>query len=255
MGKISPFEILGETFTNALRRVRLFLPISLAVAFAGAMLNGYFMESMLAETTADAAAFPENFWTAWLVAMFGALTMQIIQLSLFDAIMEQRADWFSFGIVRALRRLLPTLVGMVLFTLAFFVGSILLLIPGVMALFLLYMMLPLILLDDVGPFAALRKSWNLTWGNAWRLFAAIMLTFLPIMIVFWGLAFALGIVSMDSPQQLQPALSLSDWRSWAWVLLTGVIGMFVASFYLVAFRALKSANAEQGETLAEVVTA
>src|SRR5690606_5787181 len=113
-----------------------------------------------------------------------ALTsVQVVQLSLFEAVMERRPAWFSFGWMRALRRLIPVLFGFVLYMLAYLVGVLLLVIPGIMVVFLLYMMFPLILLDDVGPFAAIRKSWTLTWGNAWRLFGAMLLTFLPILFV------------------------------------------------------------------------
>ena len=256
MGKISPFEILGETFANAFRWIRLFLPIALAVAFVNALLNGYMTEMLLAGAGVEPGTFPENFWTIWSVVMIGVLATQIVQLSLFDAVMERQAAWFSFGLVRALRRLIPALIGMVLFLLAYVVGIILLVIPGAMAVFLLYMMLPLILLDDVGPFAALKKSWQLTWGNAWRLFAAIIVTFLPIALGFWAIVVAFGLIPADPAQPvLQPASSLSDWRFWVWILLTGVMGMFIASFYLVAFRALKSANASENNMRAEAVTA
>lgn len=254
MGKISPFEIMGETYANALRWVHFFLPVALVVALVGTVLNSILMDTLVAADGSEVATVPDNFWTIWFVVMLGILAVQTMQLSLFDAIMERREAWFSFGLARALRRMVPALVGMVLFILAYLLGTILLLIPGVMALFLLYMMLPLILLDDVGPFAALKKSWQLTWGNAWRLFAAMLLTLLPVGLAFWALAFAFGVVSMDSAQALQPTTSLSDWRTWLWILLTGVIGVFVASFYLVAFQALKAANSGES-AVAETVTA
>src|SRR5690606_12380089 len=88
----------------------------------------------------EVAALPENFWTIYAFTMAGLLSIQVIQLSLFDAVMERRPAWFSFGWMRALRRLIPVLVGFVLFMLAYLVGFILLVIPGIMVMFLLYMM-------------------------------------------------------------------------------------------------------------------
>lgn len=250
MGKIRPFEILGETFANAFRWIHFFLPIALVVAFIGTALNGYLSEMLLA---AEPAAVPDNFWTAWAFVMIGIFATQAVQLSLFDAVMERRPGWFSFGLARALRRLLPTLLGVLLFFLAYLVGLVLLVIPGLMVLFLLYMMMPLILLDGVGPFAAVKASWDLTWGNTWRLVGAIFLTFLPVLLAFWVIAFAFGILSVDPAGMMQPS-SWSDWRTWVWALLTGVIGVFIGSFYLVAFKALKIANSGNGEAEPEPVT-
>lgn len=257
MGKISPFEILGETYVNAFRWAHYFLPIALVIAVIGAVFNVYFMESLFPNPGAvSATALPENFWTVWAVLMPVMLAVQLIQISLFDAIMDRKAGWFSFGIKRALWRAIPALVGMVIYMLAYLVGALLLVIPGLMVLFLLYMMMPLILLDGVGPFEAVRKSWQLTWGNAWRLLGAILLTFLPMMLVFWPAGIALGYLFVD-PQQMATASlpSWSDWQAWVWTLLTSITGVLFVSFYLVTFRALKAARSGDGEAVSDLVTA
>lgn len=256
MGKISPFEILGETFSNTFRWIHLFLPIALVIAIGASVMNGYLTSALFTGegTPVPAGEIPENFWSVWSFAMVVMVTMHVVQLSLFDAVMEQHSGWFSFGVMRGLRRVLPTIVGFVLFMLAYLAGIVLLVIPGLMVLFLLYMTMPLIVLDGVGPFAALRKSWQLTWGNAWRLVGAILLAFLPLVLVFWIVAFAFGIVPTEPSQPVAP-FDVSNWKTWAWTAFTAVMGVFATTFYLVAFKALKAANASGGDAAAEPVMA
>lgn len=118
------------------------------------------------------------------------------------------------------------------------------------------MMSPLILIDSVGPFEAIGKSWRLTWGNAWRLVGAALLTFIPIMLVFWPAGIALGVFSFEVQQTTTvPSMPWTKWQTFAWVVLSAFVGVLATSFYLVAFRALKAAKSEGGEAASEMVPA
>jgi hypothetical protein len=249
VGKISPFDIFSATYSNSMRWVHLFLPIAFVVALVGAFINKLFIESMFGSAmTSGTAPVMEGFWTAWLFMMFGFMAIFMFQMSLFDAILEERGDWLPFGFGRFLKRLLPGLVGVGIYMLLYMIGIVLLVIPGLMALILLYMMMPLILLDDVGPIAAVKRSFRLVWGNAWRFIGAIIVAMLPLMIVMMLVGGFLGIFGAGTEQEvMQPLTDFTDWRTWAWTVTTAILGVVATCFYLAAFRELKRAQA--GDTV------
>ncbi|MDX1443939.1 MAG: hypothetical protein R3270_09250 [Gammaproteobacteria bacterium] len=252
MGKINPFDIFSDTFGETFRWIHLFLPIALVFQLVVMAMNMQFLGSLTGQLSPETTeAFIGNFWTAWSVMMIVGLTLHVLQLSLFDAVLEQRADWFSFGISRALRRLLPVLIGMVIFIAAYMVGILLLIIPGLMVLFLLYMMTPLILLDGRGPFEAVKASWQLTWGNAWRLVGAVLLVFLPVLIVSMLVGMTIGMMEGPLPAGQSPEVyGWGDWQTWVMLLVFALLAVIFTCFYLAAFRELKSARNAAGETTA-----
>lgn len=253
MGKISPFEIFGETFKSLLRCARFLLPIAAVPAVISAALSPWMLNMLYPDGPLPPGQVPENFWSVWAVMMIVLMSLQFLELSLFDAVMDGREDWLAFGLLRGLRRLLPALIGLIIYAAAYVVGGILLVIPGIMALVLLSMMLPLILLEGTNPFAAASKSWRMVWGNAWRFIGASILVFLPVMIMMWPLGSTLGFLSFEPQPALIP--SWTDWQAWVWAGFTTVTAALATTFYVVVYRALKNASSDHGAHVAEAVTA
>lgn len=246
MGKISPFAIFGETFSQSTRWMHLFLPIAFIMQLVMLAVNLEFMGTVTGQMAPEKMdQFMENFWTLWAVMMLVAFSVHSVQMSLFDAVIEERGDWLPFGISRALKRLLPVIVGAGIFVIAYAIGILLLVIPGLMVLFLLYMMTPLILLDGVNPFAAAKASWRLTWGNAWRLFGAVLLVFVPVMLFFLIAGMVLGTWPGSIEDGTIPQFGWSDWQTWAQAFVMALVAVIFTCFYLAAFKALKAARAER----------
>lgn len=254
MGKISPFEIFGETFASLLRWARIFLPVAALPAMVSAAASPWMMNMLYPDGPLPPGQLPENFWSIWSVMMIVVMSLQFLQLSLYDAVMDGRDDWLAFGLSRGLRRLLPTLIGLIIYAVAYMIGGVFLVIPGIMALVLLSMMLPLILLEGVNPFSAISRSWNMVWGNAWRYIGATILVFLPMVLVTWPLGSALGILSFDLQRDPSLIPGPMSWQTLVWSAFTTVTAALAMTFYLVVYRSLKNASGDDA-VVAETVTA
>ena len=249
MGKISPTGIFSGTYSTAFRWIHFFLPVALVGAFISGSINLHLMGDITGQGDPDLIAMdPSGFWKDLAIMMLVNTGLFALMISIFGRVMAGDRTWLKVGLRRGFVRLLPALVGMIIYTLAVMVGGVLLVIPGLMAMLLLYIMLPLIVIDGVNPFAAVKASWKLTWGNAWRLLGAVLLVFLPFLIVYFFIGMTVGIMSMDAASAVTS--SWSDWQGWAWVVLTAIAWIVTIPFYLVAFDALKSAAAEGNEAAA-----
>lgn len=94
------------------------------------------------------------------------------------------------------------IVGGLVFSILLFIGTVLLVIPGIIVYLSLIFMTIIIVVDDVNFITAMQHSWRLTRGNWIRLFVFLLIVVVPIM-VFFGLlsavlSIALGPNSMAS---------------------------------------------------------
>jgi len=91
---------------------------------------------------------------------------------------------------RGTAKLFPVLFAGILYFLAVVLGTVALVIPGIILMLSMYLFSTAIVLDDKGIVESLKYSHRLVWGNWWR--TAIIFT-VPIVIIF-GLYVLLGIV-------------------------------------------------------------
>lgn len=122
------------------------------------------------------------FWQPMLVVI-GALVL-VNALSVWIAIYAYTLDGVgyaaSFGkVVAAVLRSLPALVvASVLAMLAVLLGSMLLIVPGVIAMLVLWLVVPCVLVERVGPVTALKRSAELTRGNRGSILLVMILQWL-----------------------------------------------------------------------------
>lgn len=251
MGKISPTGIFSGTYSTAFRWIHFFLPVALVAAFIAGSMNLHFMGDISGQGDPDLAMMdPASFWTGFAGMILVNTALFTLLLSIFGRVLEADRTWLKVGLSRGFVRLLPAVVGMIIYMVAILVGSVLLVIPGLMMMVLLYMILPLIVIDGVNPFSAIKDSWKMTWGNAWRLLGAMLLVFVPLILAYFLIGVSIGIISASMGSAPPIIDSWSSWQSWAWVALTGISWIVTIPFYLVAFDALKVAAAEGGEATA-----
>lgn len=115
--------------------------------------------------------------------IFFAVQFLIVQPFLVAAVARAAADAYQgedVSIERtyryALSRLPAILWITVLTTVVTLIGFILLIIPGIIAFVRLALTPPVLVVEDVRGTKALRRSWNLTKGNFWRLLALLLLS-------------------------------------------------------------------------------
>lgn len=82
-----------------------------------------------------------------------------------------------------LPRALPLIVTMVLGYIAFGVGILLLVIPGILVLTALMLLPPVVVLEEQGGFAALNRCWQLSKGHRLRIFVIGIITLIIISII------------------------------------------------------------------------
>lgn len=91
----------------------------------------------------------------------------------------------------AVARLAPVLGSTVLFVIAFVVGLILLIVPGLILMVSLMLYMQLVLFEEKGPVEALTASHKLVWGNWWRSTAILTVALILVMVIFM----AVGVVA------------------------------------------------------------
>lgn len=102
------------------------------------------------------------------------------------------ADLFTRRIGRAV---VSVLIANLIVSLLVVVGFVLLIVPGLYLLVSFTFVLFAIGVEDTGPIGALRRSWHLTTGHRWRVFALIL-------IIAVGTSLLTSIGSVVSPQPI-----------------------------------------------------
>lgn len=81
----------------------------------------------------------------------------------------------------------------ILFFIAFLIGCLLLIIPGLILLVSLMPAFNLVLFEGKGPFAALVDSHRLVWGNWWRTAAILTVGFIIVIVIYVLAGFLVGV--------------------------------------------------------------
>jgi hypothetical protein len=112
----------------------------------------------------------------------------------YGAFQDMRGRPFQLGqaFAVAFRRFFPVLGVAICFGFAIVLGSILLVVPGLIVLAACYVSLPACVMEGLGPFESLSRSTALTKGHRWKVFG-IFVVIVVVSAVIGGL---LGVVSM-----------------------------------------------------------
>lgn len=149
---------------------------------------------------------------------------------------------FSAG----LPKVLPMIGASILFMIALVLGTVLLVVPGLILMVSLMFFWYLIVLEDQGVIASLRNSHTLVWGNWWRTVAiltvVVVIYCVAALIVFGILGAIIGISAMSRPSPEQMAtvptaamLAIAG----AQVVLNALLMPMFMSVMLVTFRELQ----------------
>lgn len=113
-----------------------------------------------------------------------SVIMWLVSIILYNAILS-RVGAVAYGgngdlydaLMTGIRKAIPVFVAAVLYMLAISVGFVLLVIPGLILMVTLLFFQVLIVVDDEGIIASLKRSHKLVWGNYWRTTAVILVPF------------------------------------------------------------------------------
>jgi hypothetical protein len=95
----------------------------------------------------------------------------------------------------SLRRVLPLLLATLLYSVAVLVGSILLIVPGVILMLSLLMYTALLLFEGKGAIESLTGSHRLVWGNWWRAAAVLTVAAILMIVIFIAVSVVVAVAT------------------------------------------------------------
>lgn len=129
-------------------------------------------------------------YTALYMLLYGAIIHRV------DCLVQQRPDSLVDALWVALRRFPAMLAGTFLYFLAGAVGTVLLIVPGIIVGLSMSLYPALVMVDGLGGYSALRTSHGLIWGQWWRTLTVYLVPSI-LMFVFYGIAGLIGYALMD----------------------------------------------------------
>jgi uncharacterized membrane protein len=118
---------------------------------------------------------------------------------LYGAVQVMRGQSFGFSqsMGVALRRFLPMLAVAIFVGLATLVGTALLIVPGIIVFCILYVAVPVCVIERPGIFECLGRSSTLTKGYRWQVFAILLLYFIASFVIRSILTAVVGRLAID----------------------------------------------------------
>jgi len=191
-------QSIGKVLDNGIRLCLSSFKQVAAIAFVGAIIAGLPNLFNPAQTATQAVPIGQlkPFFGVLLVAMIIGISFYNAIIFRIDAVATNQAAGVGQALTAGLKKLLPVLLGMILYMLLVSVGSVLLLIPGIILMMSLFFYPALIVVDNSGIIEALKTSHRLVWGNWWRTVTVLMIPAILLMVVYSGLGFIAGVAGL-----------------------------------------------------------
>lgn len=125
-----------------------------------------------------------------------------------DNVANEREDSLSEAAGVGLNKLPAMIVAMILYIIAVIVGSILLIVPGIILMTSLAFYLYFIVIDSYGGYSALRNSHSLVWGHWWRTVAVFTVPMIIWIAVMFTLGFVTALLAAGNQTVLQVLMNL-----------------------------------------------
>ncbi len=129
------------------------------------------------------------FGTLYVLSMLIYMLMFMAMIHRCDRIAHGQPAPLGGSVMTALRKLPATIAAIILFFIAVAIGTVLLVVPGLILMLSLFFYAFFIMLEDEGPIRSLRSSHRLVWGNWWRTAAIVTVVF----VIYMVLILAVGI--------------------------------------------------------------
>ncbi len=191
--------VLDTTFQLYKASVVKMIPLSLLTVIAGSPTSIYAFTQGAGDPANPLAMFnimsSVNYWLVALAGMIASVWMMSASYLKIGAIGTGGDLGLGAALQKAVTRL-PTLVLMtLLFVIAIAVGSVLLVIPGLILMVSLALCFNLALFQSKGPVESLTESHRLVWGNWWRTAAIFTVGFIVIFVIYMLAALVIGLIT------------------------------------------------------------
>lgn len=159
------------------------------------------------EMEAFIANFPEFGIAAVVQMAFGMFILGAILFRIGN-IANGKQDTFGRATGIGIKKFIPLFIAMILYLLAFAIGSVLLIVPGIYLLLSLSFFTYFMVNDDQGMFRALMQSQQLIRGHWWRTMTVYLAPTLVMTALFGGIGFAAGASGYLSTSQGNDIVSI-----------------------------------------------
>jgi hypothetical protein len=188
--------VLGEAFSILMRNIAPFVVISLIVT-APLFVYAYFAGAAVVQTTSDLSGTTVGVSSS--IVGVGALAAWLLQIVLtqvavgaisFGVFQEMRGQRADFGqcVARAIALIFPVLGVSIVTALAIGIGAVLLVVPGLILACMLWVVIPVAVVERPGVFASLSRSGALTKGHRWQIFGIVLIIGIAEMVASYLLA-------------------------------------------------------------------
>jgi hypothetical protein len=131
------------------------------------------------------AAFQNLGLTAFLLLLLlvlGTLSQAVVLYGAFQVMRGRPVDLAESASI-GLRRFFPIVGLAIIVVVALFLATLLLIVPGVILYLMWFVATPVCVVEQLGPFASLGRSRELTRGHRWKLLGMVLLLFIPALII------------------------------------------------------------------------
>ena len=166
--------VMGRGFQILFRNFFPFIVLCLIITVPSFVLSLWINQAELEQTLAGQPGPLAVFAAVVLVLL---LTLVATAALVYGTVQELRGQTISMSacISRGLSTMLPVLGVAVLVGVIFMIGFILLVIPGVIAYLVLWVAIPVAVIERPGAIASLRRSAQLTKGHRWQILGIVVL--------------------------------------------------------------------------------
>ena len=142
------------------------------------------------------------------------------------------------AIAKGYQKIIPLIIWYILYGILVAIGFVVLIIPGLYLMVSLMFGVYAIVMEDLGPIAALKKSHELVKGNWWRTTGFLTVIMVILMVVYVAFLFPAGyvgsIVSATSDSQAMMKLSVGA----GYAVATALIAPLSSALFLVYYKDL-----------------
>lgn len=233
-----PFTIgavLSATITTFFNRFFHFVPLAL-LCYLPTMLYYYITQGGSEETDLDSsvALVTVDSVLAFLVPMI--CTSIFASIATYEVVMEASGRRPSLGeaLAAALPRIIPVILASLLYTLLVGLGFVALIIPGLILMSMFWTVVPIVVMEGLGPASALTRSADLTKGFRWRVLGLFLVIILIWSVFQFGVNAAIT-VAMTETGSFTLLIVISIFNQ----VLYGVVNALAVAFSYVHLKVAK----------------
>ena len=197
-------RVIGDSFGVLVRNIVSFGILSLLIGLIGLVFGLFFLDtSQLEAAQNDPAQFEAamqqfNWWafalTILLMIIVSFLTQAAIIYGTFQDLRGQKAG-VGDCIARGLSSIVPVVVGSILLSLGIMIGSLFLLVPGIILALMWWVYVPAIVVEGKGIIEAFGRSRELTRGRRWHILGLLIVVIILLVVVAFIIAFVVAIIA------------------------------------------------------------